>query len=386
MKLTTILPGVIRRSLNYRILCTLFLIGVLLSCEKDPTALTPLESYRWEISSPRYQGMDPDMLQEAFALAEQKRFIYSMVIVRNGYLVGERYFHGHDLHNAFQVMSVSKSFISALVGLALREGYLDSLDQKMLDFFPEYVQVGLDPDKWHITLAHLLKMRAGFDPAIEDYGVNWWQWVSSDDWIRYIIHWPLRDIPGERFAYITAETHLLSAILAKATGMTTRAFAQKHLFSPLKIVIRDWERDPKGYYIGGMRMYFSARDLARFGYLYLRGGQLDGRQIIPAEWVQESLRPHSVLTGSWGDLQDISYGYQWWVGYLSGKWCYLALGYGGQIILVCPALDLIVVVTSHSNVDKYIADQQEREVISLCNNSIFPAVHGIRTAPAVIKQ
>ncbi len=147
MKLTTILPGVIRQSINYRILCALFLIGVLLSCEKDPTALTPLESYRWEISSPGDQGMDPDMLQEAFALAEQKRFIYSMVIVRNGYLVGERYFHGHDSHNAFQVMSVSKSFISALVGLALREGYLDSLDQKMLDFFPEYVEVGLDPDK-----------------------------------------------------------------------------------------------------------------------------------------------------------------------------------------------------------------------------------------------
>jgi CubicO group peptidase (beta-lactamase class C family) len=261
-----------------------------------------------------------------------------------------------------------------MIGLALREGYLDSLDQKMMDFFPEYIVTGMDPRKSQITLRHLITMRAGFDNSIEDYDVNWNLWITSNDWIEYTIQLPMLYDPGTRFAYITAETHLLSAILTKATGMSTLEFAQNHLFTPLKIRIRGWERDPGGYYIGGMRMHFIPRDMARFGQLYLEEGNLQGDQIVPVDWVKESLLYHTSGKGSWGVLQNIGYGYQWWLGEIRNHECFMALGYGGQFIIVFPQLQLIVVTTSDGLYYKDVADQHERTILAICSNNILTAI------------
>jgi CubicO group peptidase (beta-lactamase class C family) len=344
------------------------------SCEKDPTAISSRESYQWPRSSPAEQNMDETILSNAYLQAEQSGFVNSLLIVRNGFLLSENYFRGFEADDAQDVMSVSKSFISALVGLALREGYLDSLDQKMLDFFPEYIVPGMDPRKSQITLRHLITMRAGFDNSIEDYDVNWNLWVNSDDWVQYAIQLPLLYDPGARFAYITAETHLLSAILTKATGMSTLEFAQRFLFKPLKVNIAEWERDPGGYYIGGMRMHFIPRDLARFGYLYLKQGNLAGVQIIPSDWIQESLEYHTSGKGGWGELQNIGYGYQWWLGTIRNQACFLALGYAGQFIMVFPQLQLIVVTTSDYHYYKDVADQHERAILAICANNILTAI------------
>jgi CubicO group peptidase (beta-lactamase class C family) len=349
-------------------------VASLFSCEKDPTAIKSPGRYQWPESTPAQQGMNDTILSYAYLQAEQTGFVNSLLIVRNGYLIGENYYRGFDADDAQDVMSVSKSFISTLIGLAFREGHLDSLGQKVLDFFPDYVVTGMDPRKRQITLRHLITMRAGFDNAIEDYGVNWNRWVSSDDWIQYTIQLPLLYDPGTRFAYITAETHLLSAILTKATGMSTLDFATKYLFRPLQINIAEWERDPTGYYIGGMRMHFIPRDMARFGYLYLHGGNLDGQQIIPAKWVKESLEYHTSLNGNWGELQNMGYGYQWWLGSIRNQECFMALGYAGQFIIVFPQLQLIVVTTSDYRYYKDDADQHERAILAICSNNILTAV------------
>ena len=350
------------------------IIGFMLSCEKDPTAISSQGRYQWPVSAPAEQDMNESVLSNAFLQAEQSGFMNSLLIIRNGYLVSEQYFRGFDADDAQDVMSVSKSFISALVGLALREGYLDSLDQKMLDFFPEYIVTGMDPRKSQITLRHLITMRAGFDNSIEDYDVNWNLWVNSSDWVEYTIQLPLLYDPGTQFAYITAETHLLSAILTKATGMSTLEFAQKFLFKPLKISIAEWERDPGGYYIGGMRMHFVPRDMARFGYLFLQEGNLEGEQIVPADWVRESLEYHTSGKGGWGELQNIGYGYQWWLGEIRSQECFMALGYAGQFIIVFPQLQLIVVTTSDYRYYKDVADQHERAILAICSNNILAAI------------
>jgi CubicO group peptidase (beta-lactamase class C family) len=363
---------------KYKILFQI-VFGVLIlfyiSCETDPSPLVSEGGYRWETATPAEQGLDESDLMSAQTQAGHSGFVNSLLVVRNGYLVWETYFNGYDAHDAHNIMSVSKSFISALVGLALHEGFIDSLDQPMLDFFPEYSEPGLDPRKYQITIRHLLSMRAGFDNSIEDYDVNWFRWITSPDWIEYAINLQLLYDPGTRFAYITAETHLLSAILTKATGTSTTDFAKQYLFNLMGIVIRGWDRDPKGYYTGGMGMYFNARDLARFGYLYLQNGQLEGRQIIPAEWVTVSLQRYSHGTSNWGALENIGYGYLWWLGRINGHDCFIALGYAGQYILVFPQLNLIVVTTSHTEFYPDTADAHERFILDICSDHILPAIN-----------
>ena len=356
-----------------RLVLTLsFIIGV--GCEKDTSPLVSGGGYTWDVSSPEEQGITVSGLTDAENRARQHGFVNSLLVVRNGYLVRESYFNGFDRDAAFNVMSVSKSFISALVGLALREGLLDSLDQPMMDFFPDYATPGLDPQKYQITLRHLLSMRAGFDGSIEDYDINWRRWINSYDWIGYAINLELAHPPGTRFAYITAETHLLSAILSRACGMNTMQFAKRHLFEPMGITIRGWDKDPQGIYTGGMGMYFNARDMARFGLLYLQDGQLDGLQIILADWVEVSLQKYSYGNDNWGALDNIGYGYLWWLGRINNVSCFIALGYGGQYIMVFPSLNLIVVTTSNSNVYPDTADQQERKILGICADNILPAV------------
>ncbi|MFQ6116616.1 MAG: serine hydrolase domain-containing protein, partial [bacterium] len=336
-----------------------------------PTGPETSESYNWEVSTPEEQGLDSQILADAFEEAGQRPFVRSILIVKNGYLVAEQYYRGFDRDDAHNVKSVSKSFLSALVGIALREQYLDSLGQKMLDFFPEYVTPDLDPRKYNITIRHLLMMRAGIDHERNNYS----QIYSSDNWIKTTIELPLLFDPGEQFYYNTFQTHLLSAILTKATGMSTLDFANRYLLEPSHISVKDWEQGPQGYYFGGNNMFFTPRDMARFGYLYLKGGVLDGEQIVPADWVVASVTDY---TGNqdwtWGELRNINYGYLWWLGEMNDYSMQLAIGYGGQFIILIPALNMIIVTTCNSNTDWDTADAQEQSVLELAANHILPAI------------
>lgn len=344
----------------------------------ERASLAPLPSYQWEMSTPGEQGIHSGVITHAFNEAEKLPFIHTLLVVRNGYLVGERYFHFYDQNDANNVFSVSKSFLSALIGIALRENYLQSLDQKMMDFFPEYINPGMDPRKFDITIRQLLTMKTGYDNSVEDYGVTWRLWINSSDWLRYAIELPLRDNPGERFAYITPGTHILAGILAKATGMSALEFAETYLFHPLGISIMDWERDPQGYYIGGMRMHFNARDMARFGYLYLSEGLVDNQQVIPGEWVTDSFTDYVNQNWTWGVVSEGGYGYLWWLYTINGIKAYCAVGYGGQYIILVPSLNMIVVTTSDGQVDAQTASRQGDTILQ------FAAHHILTPAKAVL--
>jgi CubicO group peptidase (beta-lactamase class C family) len=231
------------------------------------------------------------------------------------------------------------------VGIALREDYLTGLDQKMMDFFPEYASSSLDPRKYEITLRHLLMMRAGFD--WDDTLQKWREYSSSPDWVKYAIDLPLKDNPGEKFHYSTVQTNLLSAILTRASGMSTLELAKKFLLDPLQISIGHWHQDPQGNYTGGHEMYYTPRDMARFGYLFLNKGVLEGNQIIPAEWVEESVKNYcDTHLNWWPYLATSGYGYQWWINTIDGYPVFYASGKGGQRILMIPDLNMVVVTTT----------------------------------------
>lgn len=342
-----------------------------LSCRKNATEPGKDSTYNWETSKPEDQGMDSEILNAAFEEAKNRAFIDGLVIIKNGYLIAEQYYNGYTKNSAHNVMSVSKSFLSALTGIAFREGYLDSLNQKMIDFFPEYIYPAMDTRKYNITIRHLLMMRAGIDHEQNNY----FQIYNSPNWIKATIELPLLFDPGTKFYYNTFQTHLLSAIITKASNMNTLEFTNKFLIKPLGITIHQWEQDPQGYYFGGNSMYFTPRDMARLGYLYLHGGNIAGNQIVPAQWVAESITNFTNFTNlTWGDLKNYNYGYLWWLGELKGYKVFFALGHGGQYIMNFPEFDMIIVATSETNVDWETADEHERSVLKVMADYILPAL------------
>jgi len=356
-----------RLILKYFLLVLLFFLP---ACCEGPTG-PEFSSNNWPTSTPEEQGMDSQLLAQAFDQGENRGFVDCILVIRNGYIVAEKYYNGYGKSIPHNVKSVSKSFLSALTGIALRDGHLTNLDLKMLGFFPEYVYPSIDPRKYEITIRHLLMMRAGIDHERNNYE----QIYNTSNWLKTTIELPLFFDPGTRFSYNTFQTHLLSAIITKASEMNTLDFARKYLLKLMDIDVSTWQQGPQGYYFGGNNMYFTPRNMARLGYLYMNNGRLNGKQIVPAKWVEESLTNYTQFTGSnWGDLHNVNYGYLWWLGEIKNQDVFLAIGYGGQFVINFPDLNMIVVTTAESYLGWNTADQHERSILSIVADYIIPAV------------
>jgi CubicO group peptidase (beta-lactamase class C family) len=311
------------------------------------------------------------MFERAFRAADAIPNLYSLVVIRKGTLIAERYFHGQTVFRANHLHSASKSFTSALVGIALREKFIRNLDQKMMDFFPEYATPRLDPRKYQITLQHLLTMRAGF--AWEETASTLEAYLASPDWVGYAMNLPLRYDPGREFHYSSVQTNLLSAILAKASGLSTKAFAEKYLYGPLGISIPQWYQDPQGHYLGGHAMYISPRDMARFGWLYLQKGRIGLQQVVPDAWIEESWKCTGHSGWDWAPVQNESYGYQWWLGKLGGYEVFFAAGKGGQFVITVPELEMVVVTTADG--DSWVGSgAQNQDILRLVDLYILKAI------------
>jgi CubicO group peptidase (beta-lactamase class C family) len=325
----------------------------------------------WRATTPEEQGMDSARLVAMFDAIEKADYkLHSVLIVRNGYLVTEAYHFLYDQDTPHNIYSCTKSVTSALIGIAIQQGYIAGVDQRMLDYFQERTVANLDDGKQSITLDHLLTMSGGFDWPGGILEPILGEWIGSDDWVQFVLDRPLSDPPGTRFVYNTGGSHLLSAILQTTTGMTALEFAQQNLFEPLGISTDRWTVDPQGINFGGAWLWLTPPDMAKFGYLYLNGGQWDGQQVVPADWVATSTREHIRAGDQW--LSD-GYGYQWWIdkaGY------YMALGYGGQYIIVVPDQDLVVVFTSGLPVQDFFAPK------ALLDTFILPAVQSSAALPA----
>lgn len=357
--------------INKHIIYLLVFSFLFIACENSTDS--SIEFYNWEESTAAEQGMQQDKLDEAFSRAEIVGSIDGLVIIKNGYLVGEQYYNGYDESRDHNVYSVSKSFLSAIVGVAIEQGYL-SLDDKMMDYFPEYVYDGIDPRKYDVTIEHLLTMHMGIESeSTNNYGV-YMDYYNSSDWIKKAIEAPLLSAPGERMRYNTFETHLLSAIVNKAIGKSIRDFARDELFNPMGITLGDWESQ-NGYHFGGNTMHFTPKEIAVLGKLYLNNGRINDIQIIPEEWVTLTTSPVTSWGQiQWGQFHDYNYGYLWWMGKISFVNCYMALGYGGQYVIVFPDYNLIVAATSRVGVDPDTAGTNELAVIDLVSRYILPAV------------
>lgn len=282
----------------------------------------------------------PGALQPALEQAAELPRLHSLLISHEGNLVVERYFNGRGPGDIANIKSASKSVISALVGAAVERGHLQ-LDQPIAPYFPEHADL-LEGPKGRISIRDLLTMQGGLaSTSNRNYG----RWVLSDDWVRFALSQPLENPPGTVMEYSTGSTHLLSSILNRATGESTLEFGRRVLGRPLGFHLADWPTDPQGIHFGGNDMEFTPRQMLRFGRLYLEEGRHDGRQVLPADWVEESLETQTVSPRGRGDRH---YGYGWWIRDMAGYRTTYAWGYGGQFILLVDELDLVVVTTSSS--------------------------------------
>ncbi len=286
------------------------------------------------------RGLDEALLTEAFERAGELRRLHTLLVARHGELAREQTYRGRGPDRPTNIKSASKSVISALVGIAIDEGHLRGLDQTVAPFFSESERRDADPRIAEITIGHLLSMQAGLDST--SFG-NYGRWVSSRNWVRFALEQPMVDEPGGEMLYSTGSTHLLSAILTRATGKSTLAYAREKLGRPLGLDVSPWTRDPQGIYFGGNEMGLSPRDLLAFGELYRNDGLHEGEQVVSPAWVRESWRERT--TSSWSGH---GYGLGWWIRTSGAYDVFFAWGYGGQYVFVVPELELTVVTTSDS--------------------------------------
>jgi CubicO group peptidase (beta-lactamase class C family) len=313
----------------------------------------------WKTSRPEDQQMDSQKLAQMVEAAGQPLMnIHSILVIRHGYLVSETYFTPYKAETQHELQSITKSFMATLVGIAIDKGYINSVSYRVLDFFPGRTFKNQDSRKAAMTLEDLLTMRSGLD--WDESLIQ--QIVYQSDWVQSTLDLPMKSQPGTEFNYCTMCTHVVSAILKQATGMSALDFAKKELLGPLGITNYTWPADPQNISYGGFGLKLTPRDMAKLGFLYLNQGVWDGKQIVSSAWVKSVTQMHVNA----GTRQGLNYGYQWWIYPRFGA--YAALGYDGQTVFVVPDLDLVIVATAQT------VGHEHDEIFNLIDNYIIPAV------------
>jgi len=202
---------------------------------------TPLVRDDWEVSTPEEQGLDPMLVAELYHNAAELESIYGLLVIRNGYLIAEGYFNDGSVEQKTNMTSVTKSYASALLGIALDQGCLSSLDQKMMEFFPELVDDIVDPRKMQITIREMLQMRAGY--PWEESTAGLFELLYTGFRPSTLVDVPLTSDPGAEMQYSNLTSHLLGIIVARACETDLKSYAQEHLFSPLDAEVGFWQQD-----------------------------------------------------------------------------------------------------------------------------------------------
>ncbi|MDJ0760838.1 MAG: serine hydrolase [Woeseiaceae bacterium] len=302
----------------------------------------------WQTASLADQDINPAPIVEMLKRSRAGEFegVTSMLLARRGVLVFEEYFGKSSRDDLHSTRSASKAVTSALVGIAIEQGYIESVDAPLLPFFPEYADEieNWDDRKQDITLAHILSMTSGVR-GNED------AMYPTDDWIKFYLDQPLAAAPGERFSYATSGVVTLGNVITRASGLRVPAFADRYLFGPMGITEYRWpitnSRGNQGLAMTGGGLNLRPRDMAKFGQLYLDNGVWDGERLIPEAWIEESTRKHAT-----SDLYGEDFGYLWRMidREVGGRTVrsFEAWGNGGQFILVFPSLDLVAVFTGEN--------------------------------------
>lgn len=336
---------------------------------------------QWQVKDPREQGMDKDLSRRLHsAITSEYGNTNGIVVVRNGSIVYEEYFNGYGPDMPVHVASVTKSVLSALVGIAIDQGYIPSVSQRVMEYFPDQVSEEHISNCGNVTIENLLNMTVPY--AFEDWKEPLNQLCTSSDWVKFTLdmmrnRWETGG-GKKHFQYSSGGAHLLSAVVQRAARTCAREFANRYLFEPIGMAVipdyhmesytyeslfgenvRGWVHDPDGITTGGWGLTMTPRDMARFGLLYLNMGMWNGTQIIPEVWVRQSMKRNSNR-----------YAYMWWQFECRGVAVHAAMGDGGNMICWVPDRNLVVAMASG-----VVPDAKSRWL--LVRDHILPAVEEI---------
>jgi len=351
------------------------ILCLLTSCEKfnDPTpdytyAIPDSGKNEFLVSSLEAEGMDEALITDVtnLIIREEYKRIDGLLILRNNKLVYENYFHGYSndiLHNTY---SAGKSITSMLVGIAIDKGFINGVHTPIVPLLPEYQYFkNPDPRKNEITIEHLLNMTSGLD-CDDWYQQTESQMQESNDWVKFTLDLPMVYDPASHGSYCTGCPVTLGRLIENTSGLSLQEFANKYLFKPLNIREYKWHIMPDGKASGGGLFFLRPRDMAKVGLLMLTNGMQNGEQIVPAEWIQQSMRNNVKLPGPFD-----GYGYLWWKQSFEGDIeSYFADGNGGQQIFIIPSKELVIVFTG-GNQNTSVGLQN----FEIVNNYILPAIN-----------
>ncbi len=324
----------------------------------------------WRISTPEEQGMNSGKIVQMLQMVEEEYpNIGGIAIIRNSYLVTDIFYAPFHERRTYNIYSCTKSITSSLIGIALDKGHFKSIDQPLLDFFPERNIANLDPRKQSMTIKHLLTMTSGLDTK-DSYSYRYKDLINmrgSDDWVQYVLDLPIAAKPGTKFEYSNNVSFLLAALLQKVTRRSGLDFGMEYLIRPLGINKVRLDSNPQSINHGYANMWLTAGDMAKIGFLYLHEGRWEDKQIIPKKWIKAATTKQTPANIA------VRYGYQWWI---DADNYYYAAGYGGQRIFVIPDKNMVVVfVGLLLNKDISLPNQ-------LLKWYIIPAVESEKPLPA----
>lgn len=357
--------------------CLLFILTAVIftSCSSD-NPVAPNAAPGLQVSTPENQNVDSGYLDRLADRISGNYYgrVKSLLITRNNFLIYEKYFRGESRESLHRIYSVTKSITSAMVGILIQRGLIPGPDKKLLDYFTAYNIQNNDPSKGLITIGNTLSMTSGlqwnelsvsYASASNDY----FQMFSSSDPIKYVLDKPMQETPGSRFRYNTGLTFLFSSIIQTVTGDPAEKFAKENIFDPLGITDYSWTTATGGLINTGSGLSMRSIDMVLFGQLYLNRGYWNGRQIVPADWVDRSTK-NNIQAGS-----NYDYGYFWWrfsdsnpvISSLPENDIYMAIGYGDQYIFVLPEYRIIIVITADNGETNY-------QINNILSDYIFPAI------------
>jgi len=303
------------------------------------------------------------------AVIKNNRQLYAIVVSQNDKIIYNQYFNGKNNHDLFNNQSLTKSVMSLLIGIAIDKGYITSVDDKIVKYFPELAQ-DTDKRKPNITIRQIMNQASGLWHENLGANGNIGKYLALPDQSGYVLKAPLVSEPGKVFHYSNAGTHVLSVILTKSTHMSTLEFANKYLFGPLDIKNVEWGKMNDGYYdgCGLLSVHLSTADVNRIASLLLHKGRFNNKSVVSEKWINQLLHPTVFYNTDWG-FDGSTYALCFYHYNYQGTPITYGLGWGGQYLFVIPAKNAVITVNENIN------DATAIRAANLLLNKIFPLIY-----------